>query len=68
MGLNLNLWISWGAAPGYINVAPLGLISWGVAPGYINVAPLGLNFFEKINITKTITFVPVILENFCTGT
>jgi len=26
---------SWGAAPGYINVAPLGLF-------YINVAPLGL--------------------------
>jgi hypothetical protein len=37
-------WISWGVAPGYINIAPLGLfgISWGVAPGYINIAPLGL--------------------------
>ena len=39
-------WISWGAAPGYINLAPLGLfdswISWGAAPGYINLAPLGL--------------------------
>jgi hypothetical protein len=33
--------ISWGVAPGYINLAPLG-ISWGVAPGYINLAPLGL--------------------------
>jgi len=32
---------AWGVAPGYINVAPLGL-AWGVAPGYINVAPLGL--------------------------
>jgi hypothetical protein len=46
-----------GAAPGYINTAPLGLkgsclkiilnmaitwISWGAAPGYINTAPLGL--------------------------
>jgi len=30
-----------GGAPGFINVAPLGL-SWGGAPGFINVAPLGL--------------------------
>jgi hypothetical protein len=47
MALILNVaitWISWGVAPGYINLAPLGLfgISWGVAPGYINLAPLGI--------------------------
>jgi len=24
--------ISWGAAPGYINISPLGLSSWGAAP------------------------------------
>ncbi|OQY48922.1 MAG: hypothetical protein DRR08_04770 [Candidatus Parabeggiatoa sp. nov. 2] len=35
--------LSWGDAPGYINVAPLGL-SWGDAPGYINIADfLGLS-------------------------
>ncbi|OQY55183.1 MAG: hypothetical protein DRR08_12700 [Candidatus Parabeggiatoa sp. nov. 2] len=36
-------WISWGVAPGYINIAPLGP-SRGVAPGYINLAPLGLSW------------------------
>jgi hypothetical protein len=32
-----------GVAPGYINLAPLGLEdTWGVALGYINLALLGL--------------------------
>jgi hypothetical protein len=35
------LGLSWGGAPGDINLAPLGL-SWGGAPGDINLAPLGL--------------------------
>jgi hypothetical protein len=46
---------------------------WGLFPGALPQAILmsprwGLIFFEKINLTKTITFVPVILENFYTGT
>ncbi|GEM_PF-3680938 len=52
MVLLASLLPSRGDAPGYINVAPLGLFlrillasllpSRGDAPGYINVAPLGL--------------------------
>jgi hypothetical protein len=59
-------WISWGAAPGYINIAPLGLeISWGAAPGYINIAPLGLEssylsyfgFSKKIPICSLLEYI-----------
>jgi hypothetical protein len=25
------IWISWGVAPGCINIAPLGLFSWGLS-------------------------------------
>jgi len=38
---------AWGGAPGFINVAPLGL-SWGGALGFINVAPLGLARKSKL--------------------
>jgi hypothetical protein len=56
--LNVGItWISWGATPGYINIAPLGLekISWGATPGYINIAPLGLesNYLSYFGFSKS---------------
>jgi hypothetical protein len=41
-------WISWGAAPGYINLAPLGLK--GSTPVYKFVPPLDTDFLSFTNL------------------
>jgi len=52
---------AWGDAPGFINVAPLGLAG-GDALGYINFAPLGLAKGNVLGIfvSQKVQFVPIL--------
>jgi hypothetical protein len=49
-----------GVAPGFINIAPLGLLARGGAPGYINIAPLGL---KPGSYTGDINIAPLLLSS-----